>query len=41
MSDSGTCFLIKATPDGKVTYGKTGKDCVGKLAFEAAGDKAW
>jgi len=42
MSDSGTCFLIKADATGSVTYGSVSdSNCTGELAIKAANDANW
>lgn len=42
LSDSGTCFLIKADGTGSVTYGSASdSNCTGELAIQAANDANW
>jgi len=40
-SESGTCFVIAANPDGKVTYGQTASSCTGESAQRDAGARSW
>lgn len=42
MSESGTCFVVKATEAGAVTYGTSGNsNCTGTLALTAATQPNW
>jgi type IV pilus assembly protein PilA len=40
-SDSGSCFYVAATSDGKVSYGHGSKSCNGDAAPDGADSKAW